>query len=81
MLMGAFISRFIGNRLPGRWGVLQSMNIDFRKPLVPPDTIQIEGEITNISKSAGQVTIKMKISDSQDSLLATAVAKSIVRQT
>jgi len=79
MLIGALVSGFIGNRLPGRLGILQSVDIGFRKPLEPPDTVQISGEVINISKSMGQVVIKIVISDSKGSKLAIAKVKSIIR--
>lgn len=80
MLLGALISGFVGHRLPGRYGILQSIDIGFRQPLVPPDTINIKGEITGISDSVGQVAVKVTITDSSGRLLALAKVRSVVRQ-
>ena len=79
MLIGAYISRFIGTRLPGRYGVIQNMEMDFRKPLVPPDDIHIKGEVVKISQSVKQVVIKVTVSSSEGSLLSTAKVRSIIR--
>lgn len=80
MLIGAFISGFIGTRLPGRYGIIMSMEIEFRKPLIPPDTIQIEGKVASISSSVKQVLVKVTVSSSKGFLLATAKVRSIVRE-
>jgi len=79
MLMGSYISQFIGTRLPGRYGVLQSIDIGFRKPLIAPEAICIKGEVVNISQAVGQVTLKISITNSQGHLLATAKVKCVVR--
>ena len=78
LLIGSFVSQLIGNRLPGRYGIMQSFEIGFRKPLVPPETIWIEGEITNISSGTGQVTVKVKVVDRLGDLIATAKVRTIV---
>jgi len=80
MLIGALVSGFIGTRLPGRYGILQSMDIGFRNPLIPPDTVQIKGKVISISESVRQVVIKITISDSKGTHLAVAKVKSVVRE-
>ena len=79
LLIGSFISRLIGTRLPGRYGILQSVQIDFRKPLIPPETIEIMGEITSISLSTGQVTMKVTVTDSKGMLITSAQVRTIVK--
>ena len=81
LLVGAFISQFIGHRLPGSYGVIQSIDIGFRKPLIPPETIIIKGEILNISQSVGQVVIKVNVVNDQGEKLAIAKVKSVVKKT
>lgn len=79
MLIGSYISQFIGMRLPGRYGVLQSVDIGFRKPLIVPATISIKGEIINISQAVGQVSLKILVVDGLGNLLARANVKCVVR--
>ena len=79
MLIGSYISQFIGMRLPGRYGVLQSVDIRFRKPLIVPATISIKGEIINISQAVGQVSLKILVVDGLGNLLARANVKCVVR--
>ncbi len=79
MLIGSYISQFIGMKLPGRYGVLQSVDIGFRKPLIVPATISIKGEIINISQAVGQVSLKILVVDGLGNLLARANVKCVVR--
>ncbi|MCD4832081.1 MAG: hypothetical protein K8R02_09830 [Anaerohalosphaeraceae bacterium] len=80
MLTGAFISSFIGMRLPGRIGIMTNMDIDFKKPIVPPDRIRIEGEIVDISMSVNHVLIKVKVFKGNGELVAIAKVRSVVRE-
>lgn len=79
LYIGALISRLIGNRLPGSNGILQSIDLGFRKPLVPPKKIKVQGIVGHISESTGQITIDVTVTDSDGQLIATAKAKSIVK--
>lgn len=79
MLIGSYISQFVGMRLPGRYGILQSVDIGFRKPITVPARLSIEGEIVNISKAVGQVGLKIIVTDDHENLLATAKVRCIVR--
>lgn len=78
LLIGALISGLIGTRLPGSNGVLQSINLEFRRALIPPDRLHITGEIISLSEYTGQVKITVKVTDHQDHLLCVANVKTIV---
>jgi len=77
LLIGARVSSLIGNSLPGAFGILQSFDIEFRSPLVPPQEIQIQGEVTNISEGTGQVSLSIIVTAS-GKLIAKCKAKTIV---
>ena len=79
LLIGAYVSRFIGNELPGANGILREIEFGFKRPLVPPQTIEIEGTITHISEGTGQVTIEFNITDTSKNLITKAKAKTMVR--
>lgn len=79
MLIGAYVSALVGTQLPGRHGVMQSCELQFRAPLVPPDTLTITGEVINISASTGQLTLRITVKNVAGRLLATAQVKSILR--
>jgi len=78
-LLAAYASRFIGLHLPGYLGILRRLEFEFRNPVVPPDTVTVRGEITQISAGTGQVTVQLKLTRSDGTLAATAKAQSIVR--
>ena len=80
MLLGAYVSALIGNQLPGKHGVLQSCELDFRAPVIPPERIEIIGEVTGVSLGTGQVALKVTIKNSAGKILATGKVKSIVRE-
>ncbi len=80
LLVGAHVSALIGNQLPGQHGVLQSCELEFRAPLVPPERIEITGEVTGISVGTGQVALKITVRNSAGKLLATGKVKSILRE-
>lgn len=79
LLLGALVSRLIGMQLPGAHGVLQSVELSFRRPLVPPATVRVEGEIAAISESTGQVQIKVTIVDEHGRGILEGKARSVLR--
>lgn len=79
MLLGACVSALVGNLLPGQHGILQSCELEFRAPLIPPDQIEVVGEVVSISESTGQVTLKVTIKNGAGRLLVSGRVKSIVR--
>jgi 3-hydroxybutyryl-CoA dehydratase len=81
ILIGAHISALIGNQLPGRFGVLQTFDLEFRNPLIPPETIVITGEVTNISEGTGQITLSIQVRKPDGKLIAKCEAKSLLKST
>jgi 3-hydroxybutyryl-CoA dehydratase len=80
MLLGAYVSALIGNQLPGKHGVLQSCELEFRAPLIPPERVEVVGEVTAVSAGTGQVTLKVTVKNSAGKILLTGKVKSVVRQ-
>jgi 3-hydroxybutyryl-CoA dehydratase len=78
-LIGAHISALIGNQLPGRFGILQTLDLEFRNPLIPPETILITGEVTNISESTGQITLSIQVRSPSGKIIANCKAKSLLK--
>ncbi len=78
-LIGALVSRLIGNRLPGRYGILTQIQMNFRKSLVAPARVRIEGTITAISQGTGLLTIAITVKDAHQILISNGEVKSILR--
>lgn len=60
-LMVAKVSQLIGMRLPGRDSVWASLAMDFRKPLFVGQPAEVEGTLTEVSRSTGMVTLKLVV--------------------
>lgn len=80
MLIGGYISALVGTKLPGRHGMMQSCDLQFRAPLIPPETLTVQGEVTNISTGTGQVALKITVKNAAGALLATGKVTSIIRE-
>ncbi|MCB0344511.1 MAG: hypothetical protein KDD66_05320 [Bdellovibrionales bacterium] len=78
-LLGAGVSRLVGTRLPGRYAVLQSIEIGFRAPCYAPERVIVSGVVDSVSESVGQVTLKVTIRGEDQRLLAKGTAKALVR--
>ena len=76
-LLVSYVSRFIGTMLPGSNGLLQTVNMEFRRPCYPGTEIKIEGEITKQVASVRVVRIKILITESRTGeVLATGQVQS-----
>ena len=76
MLAGAYASQLIGMKLPGKRGVLQSMDLKFRKPFFPGDVLRVMGEIQDMIESVRVVKIKIKILNQNDDVVCSGIAQS-----
>lgn len=61
MLVGSFYSTLVGVYLPGRNCLLQSINIDFVKPVYVGDELKIYGEVVEKNDSVERVIVKAYI--------------------
>lgn len=61
MLTSGFYSQLVGVHLPGKYALLQSISIDFIKPIFVGDNISIYGKITNINEVFKFIEIKAYI--------------------
>ncbi|MFN0075080.1 MAG: MaoC/PaaZ C-terminal domain-containing protein [Prosthecobacter sp.] len=78
-LIGAYVSALIGMLLPGRHGIMQSCELQFRSPLIAPQTIVVTGTVSGVSQSTGQITIKITVKNLAGSMFATGKVTSIIR--
>jgi 3-hydroxybutyryl-CoA dehydratase len=61
LLTASFYSTLVGVHLPGKYAILQGINITFNKPVFVGDQLGIMGEITYINDAFKVVEIKAKI--------------------
>lgn len=75
MLLGGIVSRLVGMELPGRYGILHSVTLNFRKPCYIGDEILVEGEIVEIVESVKTIVVKIKITRKDRALVANGKAQ------
>ena len=78
VLLGSFISAVIGTKLPGNSGELQSLNLNFRAPVIPPELLKVVVEITGISVSVNQLRLSVSVYRSDGVRAVSGEARTIV---
>lgn len=63
MLTAAYISALIGTRLPGKYGLLQGISCQFRRPCYAPNVLTIRGVVSRRSEGLKLVTIDISVLD------------------
>jgi 3-hydroxybutyryl-CoA dehydratase len=61
MLTSTFYSTLVGVYLPGKYCLLQGIDIQFSKPVYINDQLEISGTVSYINEAYKQVEIKAKI--------------------
>jgi acyl dehydratase len=79
LLLGSWVSAIIGTRLPGDCGILQTISLAFRAPVVPPDLLKITVAVTGKSEAVGQLKLSIRIERSDGVVAATGEARSIIK--
>ena len=75
MLSSSFYSTLVGVYLPGKYCILQSIDIQFSKPVYIDDLLTISGKVTYTNEAYKQIEIKATIIN-QDSV---RVSKAIIK--
>ena len=75
MLTSAFYSRLIGVHLPGKYGLLQGVDIAFNKPVYIGDWLQIQGKVAYMNEAYGQIEVKAQITNQSGAKVSTAKIK------
>lgn len=75
MLSSSLYSRLIGVYLPGKYCLLQGMDISFKKPVFPDDELCVSGEVVYINEAYKQIEIKAKISNQEKQIVSKAKIK------
>ena len=78
VLIQSYISAFIGMRLPGKHGLLQSMSCQFRLPCYAPNRLNIVGVVNKRSEAMRVVGIQITVSDLTGNILVTGLVNSVL---
>ena len=75
MLTSAFYSTFVGVYLPGKYCILQGIDIQFSKPVYVDDTLTVTGKVSYINEAYKQVEIKAVITNQKNKRVSKATIK------
>ena len=73
--MSSFYSKLIGVYLPGKYALLNSINVDFLKPVYVQDKLYIEGRIVELDNRFKIINIKSRITREENNLVSRANIK------
>lgn len=69
LLVAAPFSRLLGCRLPGALSVIQSLRLDFARPVVPDEPLLYRAAVTQVSPSTRSVVLELTVARPDDALL------------
>lgn len=75
LLVSSFYSKLIGVYLPGKYALLNSINVDFLKPVYVKDKLYIEGRIVELDNRFKIINIKSRITREENNLVSRANIK------
>ena len=75
LLVSSFYSKLIGVYLPGKYALLNSINVDFLKPVYVQDKLYIEGRIVELDNRFKIINIKSRITREENNLVSRANIK------
>ena len=75
MMTSSLYSRLVGVYLPGKYALLQGMDIDFHHPCFVGDTLTVTGEIVFLGGALRQMEIKATIRNLNKKLISKAIIR------
>ena len=79
LMVGAFISAFIGMKLPGKHGLLQSISCEFRRPCYAPNVLTIAGTVVRRSEAMKLVALDIVVTDQSGAEIVRAQTNSVLK--
>jgi len=75
MLISSFFSTLVGVYLPGKYCILQGVDIQFSKPVYIDDILTITGKVSYINEAYKQLEIKAVIINQDNKKVSKATIK------
>jgi len=75
LLTSSFYSTLVGVYLPGKYCILQGVDIKFSKPVYIGDTLKISGKVSYINEAFKQIEIKAFITNQNNEKVSKATIK------
>ena len=75
LLTASFYSTLVGVHLPGKYCILQGIDIQFSKPVYIDDTLKVSGKVSYINEAYKQIEIKAIITNEKHIKVSKATLK------
>lgn len=75
LLTSSLYSRLVGMNLPGKYALLQGIDISFRKPVFIGDCLKVTGEVVYKNDAYKQLEIKAMIKNQEEIIVSKATIK------
>lgn len=75
MLVSSFYSQMVGVHLPGKYALLQGIEISFHNPAYVGDTLSVSGKVSYINEAYKQIEIDGHIKNQDNKLISKAKIK------
>jgi 3-hydroxybutyryl-CoA dehydratase len=75
LLTSSFYSTLVGVHLPGKYCILQGIDIQFSKPVYIGDALKISGKVSYINESYKQIEIRASITNQNNEKISKATIK------
>jgi 3-hydroxybutyryl-CoA dehydratase len=72
LLTSALYSRLVGVHLPGRFALLQGIDLDFVKPVFIGERLMVSGEIVHLTEACRRIEMRAKIENSTGEVVSRA---------
>jgi acyl dehydratase len=69
-LLVAYVSRLVGMEFPGKFSVLERVDLAFHQPCYAPCDLQIIGKVRQISEAVSSVVLNISLQDLQGRTVA-----------
>ena len=71
LLLGALVSKVVGTQLPGKFSVLQRVELNFRHPCYPSDHVSVELHVREKIEAVKVVIMDFAITNQNNEAIAT----------
>jgi 3-hydroxybutyryl-CoA dehydratase len=72
LLTSAFYSQLVGVYLPGKYALLQGVDVDFVTPAFAGDRLRVSGEVSYLTDAYKQIQLRAKIVNQNDKVVSKA---------
>lgn len=80
LLTASYYSTLVGIHLPGRYALLQGLDVDFALPVYPGDTLTVSGTIAFLSEATRLVKIDAEIRNAEGARVSKAKIRAGIRE-